>query len=379
MKVMKTWKTLAGVLLGLLVTTGLLLGSCGQLTAPSSPESRSVTSSVNPPQDIEDWTAIPDYADEGGGGGHCVYGNNIFLAANYNDGSLGYSDDGGNTWSLVDSTDTTFGAGNWIKYLAFIANTFRAVGKGGHFASSADGQEWVAITGGPEGDLYAIAYDGTGTYMVVGDKDAATGYMSIALYQPSSASPWTTVTPPATLSGKLNAVTYIAGSFVLASNGGHITYTTNAAYTSLATPFSVPGGNNGFKMAATGTINNVTSVVITSRYGLAYAYSTNITSSGWSWIDIYPSSSYSTHIWLNCVYFDPIYGRFIVAGQDGGMAYTSDPRSWTIDTDFSWTKGYYKNAYINGITYSTLDEIYLATGGDSSPLAMKADYEREEE
>jgi hypothetical protein len=135
---------------------------------------------------------------------------------------------------------------------------------------------------------------------------------------------------------------------------------------------------NHFKMAAVGEAvdedeETQMAVVAASRYGLAYAYASDLDASGWNWKDIYPSSSYATHIWFNCVLYDD--EKFIIAGQNGGIAY-SDPAldlsNWNIDTSFTWLNGNFNGYYINGLAFNTsTNNMYVATGGDSFPLASR--------
>jgi hypothetical protein len=54
------------------------------------------------------------------------------------------------------------------------------------------------------------------------------------------------------------------------------------------------------------------------------------------------------------------------------MAYSGTTlalNDWTVDSTFSWTNGVFKGEFINGIAYSPDDDLYIATGGDSYPVA----------
>jgi hypothetical protein len=381
----KKFNVFGSLALSALVLMGSIFASCGQIAGTSSDDLSLALSAANPPTVLESWTTIANYASDGAGGGHSVYGNvagtanGVFLSANYSDGSLGYSADNGLSWRNVDSTATTFGAGNYIKFLAYLNNTFFAVGKGGHIAWSADGLVWNAIVAPAwlSGDLYSIAVDGAGNYMIVGPNTVA------ALVQsPTSLTPtWTQVA--LRFPAAVDSVVYIGGQFVAVGGSGYISYTTDATYTVWQTPFQVrsPAGlnTNTFKMAAVGLANDGSNtirnaVVAVSRYGLAYAFEGSLASaSDWAWTEIYPSSS-GPHLWLNCVVYGD--GRFVVAGQDGGMAY-SDPGQvnplsvWTIDGNLAWTNGLFRGTYINGLAYkpgTAITNRYLATGGDNSPL-----------
>jgi hypothetical protein len=176
-------------------------------------------------------------------------------------------------------------------------------------------------------------------------------------------------------------VVYSEGKFIIVCNGGFISYTTDSTYQNWVAPFQIKTSlgsynTNHFKMAAVGEADDGTgtvrpAVVAVSRYGLGYVFTDgSIDEADWGWADLYPSTIYSTKIWLNCVLFDG--ERFIAAGQDGAMAYsgkTLDQAAWTIDTGFIWTGSIFKGAYINGVAFDSDNDVYLATGGDSSPLA----------
>jgi hypothetical protein len=177
----KLYKAVGSVSLIALMLMGSLIISCEQVEGSSSngPSVFLNRSVVNPPTALTSWTALPNYASQGGGGGHSVYGtdnkgNGVFLSANWNNGSLGRSVDDGQTWSNVNGSATTFGS-SYIKFLAFLDDTFWAVGSGGHIATSSDGLTWVAQTNPLTADAYGIAYDGTNTYMVVTDTIASSG------------------------------------------------------------------------------------------------------------------------------------------------------------------------------------------------------------
>jgi hypothetical protein len=373
-KMKKLFNLIGSVLLTSLLFTGFVFTSCEQTTETQAFQARlSTLNSVNPPEALNDWTPLADYAADGGGGGHSVYGGGVFLSANWNDGSLGYSTDG-QSWSQVSSTATTFGS-SFIKHLAFMNNTFWAVGQGGKIATSTDGQNWTAVTGTPlTGDIYGVDSDEDGNYIFV--TDLVGGSSQIVLFDGTR---WTLVSNPVS-SYKIDSVAYSEEKFIIVCNVGWISYTTTD-YTTWATPFQVKSdfgtNTNHFKMIAAGYAYDEASdesrpaVVAVSRYGLAYTFTDgNIDAPSWGWEDIYPSSSGGK--WLNCVLYDG--SKFIVGGQDGAMAY-SDPTlslaNWTIDTKVVWTNGAFSGgAFINGIAYkSSRPTGYIATGGDSKPAA----------
>jgi hypothetical protein len=376
----KIFQKFGNALLTALVLAGILLGSCEQIGGPSESRNMVNGSWLNQPTALDSWTEVQDYADDGGGGGHCVYGAGVFLSANWNDGSLGYSTNG-TTWQLVPNTDTTFN-NIWIKHLAYLGGKFWAVGQGGHVATSPDGLTWTAGTAPLTADAYGIAYNGTNTYMVVTDRLTLSDPPQIALAVSNGTTyTWTKGSIPQGLASKIDSVAYIGGSFLIVCNDGYMAYTDDATYTSWVGPFQIKGplgtNTNNFKMVAAGTVDEgeedpLHVVVAVSRYGLAYAYADDLDT--WYWEDIYPSSY--GKIWLNCVLFDSKNKIFVVAGQQGAIAY-SDPKSlqtWVMDPTFSWLGGVFKpGTFVNGIAFNPARlGLYLATGGDSTPLAAWA-------
>jgi hypothetical protein len=381
----KFYNLLSGALLSALVIAGSVFTSCEQLTeisAGSDASAKFLTlNSVNAPFPPTSWTQVTGYTPNGGGG-HCVYGNvngtGIFLSANWNNGNVGYSTDGTN-WS---SYSTTFG-NSYIKHLAFIDDEFWAVGQGGTISTSTNGQAWTPVSSGGviTGDIYGVAYDGGDTFVFVTDIRSASPYTSQIVVYNELKSTWTEVTNPVERY-KIDSVVYSQGKFIIVCNGGFISYTTDSSYENWAAPFQIETSlgfynTNHFKMAAVGEADDGTgtvrpAVVAVSRYGLGYVFTDgSIDEADWGWVEIYSSTS-TTKLWLNCVLFDG--EKFVVAGEDGGMAY-SNPTNlavWNIDTNFTWTDSIFKGAYINGLAFDSDNSVYLATGGDSSPLAAIA-------
>jgi hypothetical protein len=373
-KMKKLFNSIGSILLTSLLFTGFVFTSCEQTTETQAFQARFLTlNSVNPPEALNYWLPVTNYAVQGGGGGHCVFGNNVFISANWDDGSVAYSADDGQTWKKIPGTDTTFD-NRFIKHLAFINGTFWAAGENGRIATSTNGLNWLPVMNTPiTGDIYGIAYDGNGNYIFV--TDLVGGSSQIALFDGTN---WTLVSNPVS-SYKIDSVAYSEEKFIIVCNVGWISYTTTD-YTTWATPFQVKSdfgtNTNHFKMIAAGSAfdsgtNAVRpAVVAVSRYGLTYTFTDgNIDAPSWGWEDIYPSSSGGK--WLNCVLYDGTI--FVVGGQDGAMAY-SDPdyglTSWTIDKNLAWTNGAFSGgAYINGIAFDPDEGVYVATGGDSKAVA----------
>jgi hypothetical protein len=376
----KKFNVFGSLALSALVLIGSIFASCGQVAGTSSDDLSLALSAANPPTALNSWMAIGGYAANGGGGGHSVYGNGVFLSANRDDGSVGRSVNNGASWSKIDSSVTTFN-GRFIKYLAYLDNTFWAVGQSGHVATSPDGLTWTAVPGNPlTGDVYGIAYDGIQTFMLVTDITSS-GLPETVLYYVDD-HVWLTV--PNSFKTKIDSVAFMGGQFIAVCNDGYIAHTNTPLHVNWSAPFLVSSPTTGvntnhFKMIAAGFAYDSAGVlrnaaVAVSRYGLAYAFNTDLDASGWTWVDIYPSSLYASHIWLNCVLYDG--EKFIVAGQDGGMAY-SDPAqlsttAWTVDTNFAWTYGLFRGTYINGIAFGPgRAPMYVASGGDSNPVAAR--------
>jgi hypothetical protein len=327
---------------------------------------------------ITDWTLNPSYPTDGGGG-HVAYGNGIFVAAHWDDGAVSVSPNG-TTWTIVTKTATTFGD-NFIKYIGFLPGTtgsgsvFWAVGQGGKIATSSDGLTWTPVTQTlTNADIYGVAYappssSTKNVWVFVTDmNDTSTGRSSIIYYDGGS---WSAATNPVN-TVKIDSVVYTGEKFAVGTNTGYITYTTTDLYT-WEKPFQVNSSlgvnTNHFKMLAVAeSLGKNGLIIAASRYGYAYAALNDLTQTGWSWTDVYPSASYSTHVWFNCVMFDG--ERFILTGQSGGMAYTSDGVSFTADTNFwqtgSWTQQAYVGTFINGIAFN--GKRYVASGGTANPL-----------
>jgi hypothetical protein len=372
----KLFNSIGSVLLTSLLFTGFVFTSCEQTTETQASLAflarLSTLNTVNPPTVLESWTPLPDYAAQGGGGGHSVYGNEVFLSANYNDGSLGYSADG-QTWQKISATDTTFGS-SFIKYLAFLDDTFWAVGQGGKIATSTDGKNWTAHSTALSGDIYGVAFDGNETYMFVTDVAGSPASSQIAKYIGT----WVLASTNPVPAYKIDSVTFSDGKFIIVCNGGWISYTQDQDYMNWAPAFQVKSplgiNTNHFKMIAVGEADDGTgtvrpAVVAVSRYGLAYAFPDgSLDPDSWGWADIYNASSSKT--WLNCVLFDG--SKFIVGGQGGAMAYSGKTlalNDWTVDRDFTWTDNVFGATYINGIAFDPDNRIYIATGGDGKPVA----------
>jgi hypothetical protein len=372
-KMKKLFNSIGSVLLTTLLFTGFVFTSCEQTTETqaslASLARLSTLNSVNPPTALESWTPLPNYASEGGGGGHSIAGNGVFLSANWNDGSLGYSTNG-QAWSKISSTATTFGS-NYIKNLAYLNNTFWAVGQNGNIATSTDGQTWTKVTQTfTNATIYGVAY-GNGLYMFVTDaRDTTTSASSILVYDGTR---FTQLQNNPYPKSDLNSVVSAGNYFVIVGDNGYILYTGDkGASWSTTLAINPDGTTNGnmFKMVA---FNGTNTLVASSRYGVAFAYVNTL--SNWLFVNLYPSSSYGDHLWLNCVMWDG--GRFITAGQYGAMGYSTNGVNWTVDANYnnanSWTKGLFYNAkaFINGVAFKAGRPagVYITTGGDSSPLA----------
>jgi hypothetical protein len=315
---------------------------------------------------ITDWSVISGY-DTNGGGGYVTYGGGTFVVAHWTDGAISYSDNGLN-WTVLNGTQTTFGT-NFVKYIAYLNGRFWAVGQNGKIAISSDGANWTAVPQVvTDADIYSIAYgviNDVGIYVCVTDINDTSSYESQIIYSTDNGVNWDNVANHPVQDYKIDSIVYTNGNFALFTNTGYISYT-NSDVRRWVPAFRVNTGagmnTNHFKMAAVG--NDL--IVATSRYGYAYASTRDL--AAWNWTDAYPSASYTTHVWLNCVLFDGT--RFIMAGQGGAMAYTTDGATVTVDPNFdnpslSWTKGDYAKYYINGIAYDPNFDLYVASGGDS--------------
>jgi len=97
-------------------------------------------------------------------------GNNKFVVGGQNN-DTGYSSDGGNTWTYKE-TYPFFP----VNGIVWDSSKFVAVGANGNMATSPDGITWTTISAGTgsgksqfDTHIHAIAYDGNGTFVAVGD------------------------------------------------------------------------------------------------------------------------------------------------------------------------------------------------------------------
>jgi len=356
------------------VFTAFLFTSCGQslydVQATGSAAGKSL--SAGKPQSIQNWTEIPVYSETGGGGGHSVYGkasngNHVFLAAHWDDGTLGYGIDG-LAWEFVEPSDTTFGT-SFIKYLAFLNNTFWAVGQDGKIATSPNGLDWTAQTQTiTTGILYAIAWNQSTSspiYIAVSDD-------SKIIKKVGSAS-WTDITPSTpSIKFSIQGIAYGSGTWVIVCDNGYVSYSTDDGATwadlfLVYEPDRQQYNTNSWKMVAYGTVSGTGYFVATTRYGVGRSTD----GANWDWDEVFPSST-GFSIWLNCVLYDG--SRFLVSGGNGAMAYYDG--TWHADwQDVGggvgyWTNKIFGSAFVNGVAYDPEYDEYIATGGDATPIGV---------
>jgi hypothetical protein len=315
------------------------------------------------------WREVEGYA---GGGGHVVFGAGKFISCSYIDGSAAYSADGEH-WMPISKVATTFGD-DYIKNLAFIENTFWAVGKGGKIAKSSNGTDWTAVTHdgvATTATFYGIAYSGT-KYIIAGEgaTDNAPGRMIASV----DGVTWTDITPASNpFTAKIDSIAYGEGKFLAVGNGGKaaISQDDGETWTDVTAPMF---SGNHIKMAAFGGGK----FVAVSRYGLG----TTTDGADWAWSELWSftqnPASQDVKVWIQAVIWDG--ASFYIGAQGGRVAYsaTGAPESWhyAVDGTNKDTAGVFHNMndYINGIACGAIDgkKIYVATGGDGAPKAAIA-------
>jgi len=371
-----------------IVLAGGLFVSCEQSLYEGKTAGLSAGGSaqVDEPQSVQNWTAISGYAPNGGGG-HSVFGydsngDGIFLAAHYTGGTIGYSSNNGVTWSSV--TVTPF-SGSFVKYLAYLNDTFWAVGQNGNIATSPDGLVWTAQTQTiATGIIYAIAWNQSTSspiYIAVSDDSKIIKKVGAGL--------WTDITP-VTPSIKVSIQGVAYGSYidkdeeevevwVIVCDNGYVSYSTDdgATWADLFLVYETVNSQyntNNWKMVTFGTVGGTGYFLATTRYGVGRSTD----GVNWDWDEVFPSST-GFSIWLNCVLYDG--SRFLVSGGNGALAYYDG--TWHADWQATgggvgyWTNKIFNGTFVNGIAYNPdlppNQGRYIATGGDNSPLGAYTD------
>ena len=216
-----------------------------------------------------------------------------FVAVGYN-GKAAYSDDGGETWTGVDST---FGNTS-ILSIAYGNGIFLAGGDGGNVRQSSNGISWSNIDGWNGG--ITILDDAAVISLMFDDNTS-----SFIAFSPIGQHCWS--------ASGTNNWEYIANNI---------------------DEFSGDKNQMGTRNVLNGTAGNGT-VVIVSGGETWLPYSSNLTtgaSSSWSWSEHFADAG------IQSVAFG--YGKFIAVGEDGKASASSDSSAtWTAIANTGFTGG----------------------------------------
>jgi hypothetical protein len=309
------------------------------------------------------WTASTPFAT--GSVNATAYGkigsSKIFLAASRVDDNVAYSING-EDW---EPNNIGFGSTNHVIYIAFINNTFYAVGTGGNMAYSTDGIAWEIVSGLLSGNnINSIAY-GNSVWVIVGNNGSAA-----SAADPSAAANWTPLTIVTGFSANYNSVVYGGRYFVATGQDATSAYsiTGSGAWTDTTDQteqFFTPTEQSSIKMVAYDSEAN--KFVAVGFHAAAYVVPT---ANNFTWIevenltDILGSSNKTS--WLNCVTFGGDY--FVAGGGMGQSICSKDGINWAVTGAQGLFTDDPSNQFVNNIAYNNDDAVYLIGGGlDAGP------------
>jgi len=203
----------------------------------------------------------------------------------------------------ISWTQQTSGTSNILYRVAFINNTFYAVGYSGTMLTSPNGVNWTGVTSGTWNTLNDIVF-GNGTYIAVGD------YGTI-LTSTNGAS-WTLRSSP--VGDSFNSIAYGNGTFVVVSGSGNI--------------LTSPDGDSWTQRVSGWDANivDLKRVIYNNGIFLAVGYQTIVTSpDGVSW------ASHSSSISSGTSLYDITFGNgiYVTVALDGTILSSPDAISWT--------------------------------------------------
>lgn len=241
-----------------------------------------------------------------------TYGNSKFVAVDQS-GKAQYSEDNGNTWTLIDSftsnpiTSVTYGKGMFacIDYIA----------GGGNVYKSYDGLQWELVSTFTS-VLESITY-ANGRFTLVGES----GLVAFSDDLSSFAQPYTGAT------NNLIGITYGQNKYIAVSSAGQIIYSLDGI---TWYDCSIEGDTTHYRVATYGkgvfviggrqTINGVNTSVIRYSYdGLTWHTSTN-------------NSTNTTSYVRSLAYYN---GKFFVALQQGEIWTSIDGTNWEVNLSTS--------------------------------------------
>ncbi|MDR1231511.1 MAG: hypothetical protein LBK61_08940 [Spirochaetaceae bacterium] len=292
-----------------------------------------------------------------------INGKGIFVAGSReNDGRIAWSDDGGETWTGLDSTVTGFrdiiegkAVENFV-HVRFLNGKFWAVGGNGHMARSDDGKTWTPVENpGINQNIVDIAYGevegyAEGVFVAGGDR----GAMS---YSTDGGATWTTnnQTKTFTAGGSVadfKALVFAEGKFlavgqfakaIYSSDGKTWTDVSDTIKTDIVQHYNnwpTRSGHLGLSAAAYGA-----GVYVVAGQGVL-GLSSDL--ENWERIDMESFGFPRGHSfgWINSlIYAD---GLFVLGGGDGKAACSVDGRTWMpLDTN----RIFHNFHFINGLAY----------------------------
>jgi hypothetical protein len=303
-----------------------------------------------------------------------VNGKGIFVAGSReNDGRIAWSDDGGVTWTGLDSAATGFRDlidGNVVEnfvHVRFLNGTFWAVGGNGHMAFSDDGKVWTPVANpGIQQNIVDIAYGevdgyGQGVFVAGGNR----GTMS---YSTDGGATWTAndQTDFFTAGGSVadfKALVFAEGKFLAAGQFAKAVYSSDGiTWTDISDTMKTDiiqhynnwpsrSGHLGLSVAAYGA-----GVYVLGGQGVL-GVSADL--EHWDRIDMEPFGFARGHSfgWINSlIYAD---GLFILGGGDGKAACSVDGRTWMpLDTN----RLFHNFHFINGLAFDAERGRFVAVG-----------------
>ncbi|MDR7316997.1 Ig-like domain-containing protein [Brevibacillus nitrificans] len=261
------------------------------------------------------------------------YGGGEWLAAGQS-ATVVVSDDG-EEWSDVaisgafnEWSDAVHDGSHWL-LVGSDGKIFKSTGK-----KAASG--WSQLNSGTNEYLSSIAYDGSGTYVVVGDAGV--------ILTSNDGSTWTDESSPAGTSETLFSVAYSNNLFVTVSSAGKI-YTSPDGSTwterksAFAPLFSVQYGNGKFVAVGSG-------IICVSSDG------------GFSWQVEQPSGAPDLYA--------VAYGsaKYVAVGASGELRTSVDAENWSDEEDSTTSDDLYS------IGYSAELRQFVSVGGNASAVAL---------
>ncbi len=286
--------------------------------------------------------------------------------------NINYSTDGIN-WKAVNGPFDKNGKAYFVSYSG---GKWIAVGKdpsGNNIYYSTNGINWNAVTGSPftaNGIGYAVAYDGMGKWVAVGDGNSSGNN----IYYSTDGMIWNPVNGPFTISGIAYSVAYGGNKWVAVGNSGTLFSIYHSDDGIVWNPVNGGFDSIGYSVAFNGTI---WVAVGKDSFSRNIFYSSNAVS--WNGV----TSPFATGKGLSVTHGG---GNWVAVGEDdsgsgNNIYYSTDGQSWTAatgnpfgtsgsgnsvayDGSGKWVAvGYDSSGSGNNIYYSTDSSTWFASQG----------------